>query len=274
MGLIWTRPKPSSLDAVQGGGFSRRGVNSQHQVIGNTHMKNILIIDDDPEILELLQQFLERQGFHVSTGDSDKQMWEALSENTFDLVILDVLLPGKDGLTLCRELRYKSEVPIVILTALDEETDRIVGLEVGADDYLAKPFSPRELLARMRAIFRRTDIVKRNENNETPKVFSFANCTFNSRKRELRSPDNLVIHLSRSEFDMLLLFVMRPQEVMDRNELSKLLRGYSLEAFDRSIDLHVSRLRGKLGPIIGSDDIIRTIRGEGYMFTLDVGHVS
>lgn len=235
-----------------------------------TAMKNILIIDDDPEILELLHQFLERQGLAVATGGSGVDMWAALQATKFDLVILDVLLPGVDGLTLCRELRAKSDVPIIILTALDEETDRIVGLEIGADDYLVKPFSPRELLARMRAVSRRTSSRPRDTNSVPPKQFHFAGFHFDTRKRELRAPGDLVVHLSRTEFDLLRFFVQHPFETIDRNRISEQLRGHELGAFDRSIDLHVSRLRTKLSPLIGHSDFIKTIRGTGYMFSLDV----
>ncbi|SDX57540.1 response regulator [Litoreibacter albidus] len=233
-------------------------------------MDHILVIDDDPEILELLQQFLQRQGLQVSTGASGDDLWAALEDNCYDLVILDVLLPGVDGLTLCRELRAKSDVPIVILTALDEETDRIVGLEVGADDYLVKPFSPRELLARIRAIFRRAALGSRNGVQNEPKVFTFEQFRFDVTKHELRAPNDVVIHLSRTEFDLLRLFVKRSHEAIDRNDISEHLRGHELGAFDRSVDLHVSRLRTKLAPLLGVEDFIRTIRGTGYMFTLDV----
>lgn len=233
-------------------------------------MKHILIIDDDPEIVSLLQQFLERQGLTVKTGGSGDDMWHLLESNSFDLVILDVLLPGVDGLTLCRELRAKSEVPIIILTALDEETDRIVGLEVGADDYLVKPFSPRELLARMRAISRRMSLYPQAAKPAGPKQFRFAGFRFDTRKRELRAPGDLIVHLSRTEFDLLRLFVQNPYETINRNVISEQLRGHELGAFDRSIDLHVSRLRTKLSPLLGDADFIKTIRGSGYMFSLEV----
>ncbi len=233
-------------------------------------MNHVLIIDDDPEITALLQQFLERQGLTVTTGGSGDDMWLALDDDEFDMVVLDVLLPGVDGLTLCRELRAKSEVPIIILTALDEETDRIVGLEVGADDYLVKPFSPRELLARMRAIARRMSLGSRGAQQDSPKKFQFLGFQFDTRKRELRAPNDLIVHLSRSEFDLLRLFVHHPYEVIDRNQISEQMRGHELGAFDRSIDLHVSRLRTKLAPLIGKEEFIKTIRGTGYMFALDV----
>lgn len=237
-------------------------------------MKDILIIDDDPEIVDLLQQFLERQGLTVKTGGSGQDMWRALEHDNFDLVVLDVLLPGVDGLTLCRELRGKSEVPIIILTALDEETDRIVGLEIGADDYLVKPFSPRELLARMRAISRRFSLGTRAAERDAPKQFRFAGFRFDTRKRELRAPDDVIVHLSRTEFDLLRFFVQHPYEVIDRNQISEQLRGHELGPFDRSVDLHVSRLRTKMAPLIGGSDFIKTIRGKGYMFSLDVEPVS
>lgn len=231
---------------------------------------HILLIDDDQEILDLLQEFLERQNFAVTTRASGADLWSIMETQGADLVILDIMLPGTDGLTLCRELRQNNTVPIILLTALDEETDRIVGLEVGADDYLVKPFSPRELLARMRAIFRRTRAAAGPEPARTPQSFTFSNCSFNPKKRELRSQEGILVHLSRSEFDLLLAFVMRPHHALDRDELSEIVRGHALEAFDRSIDLHVSRLRSKLEPIVKQKDIIKTVRGVGYMFAIDV----
>lgn len=233
-------------------------------------MKRLLIIDDDVEIVDLLKAFLESQGMAVSTGASGEDMWPVLEKTHVDLIILDVLLPGADGISLCRELRAKSDVPIILMTALDGETDRVVGLEVGADDYLVKPFNPRELLARVRAILRRTEGGLRATQMNTPTVFSFNGFQFDTRRRELRTPDNIIIHLSRTEFELLNIFVRQPSEVIDRNGLSEQLRGHELEAFDRSIDLHVSRLRSKLGPMLGDDSFIKTVRGAGYMFILEV----
>ncbi|MDO6617013.1 MULTISPECIES: response regulator [Pacificibacter] len=233
-------------------------------------MKRLLIIDDDAEIVSLLQAFFERQGIDVSTGASGEDMWSVLETTEIDLIILDVLLPGADGISLCRELRTQSDIPIIMLTALDGETDRVVGLEVGADDYLAKPFSPRELLARVRAIMRRIDGGLRATQSNTPAAFTFNGFRLDIRRRELRTPDNAVVHLSRTEFGLLNIFMHRPSEAIDRNTLSEELRGHELEAFDRSIDLHVSRLRSKIGPLLGDECFIKTVRGTGYMFTLDV----
>jgi len=233
-------------------------------------MKRILIIDDDVEIVALLKVFFEGHSIEVSTGSCDAEMWQALENAHIDLIVLDILLPGTDGISLCRELRAQSDVPIILMTALDGETDRVVGLEVGADDYLIKPFSPRELLARVRAILRRTEGGLRVTQMNMPTVFVFNGFQFDTRRRELRTPKNVVIHLSRTEFELLNIFVHRPSEALDRNTLSEQLHGHELDAFDRSIDLHVSRLRSKLGPLIGDDCFIKTVRGTGYMFTLDV----
>lgn len=233
-------------------------------------MKNLLIIDDDAEIVELLKSFFERQGICVSTGASGEDMWKVLQQSKIDLIILDVMLPGSDGITLCRELRAQSDIPIIMLTALDGETDRVVGLEVGADDYLVKPFSSRELLARARAIMRRTEGGLRATQHNIPAVFMFKGFRLDVRRRELRTPENVVVHLSRTEFELLNIFMHRPSEAIDRNEISEQLRGHELEAFDRSIDLHISRIRSKIGPLIGDECFIKTVRGTGYMFTLDV----
>jgi len=233
-------------------------------------MKNLLIIDDDAEIVALLKTFFEQQGINILTGSSGDDMWKTLKQSEIDLIILDVMLPGADGITLCRELRAQSDIPIIMLTALDGETDRVVGLEVGADDYLVKPFSSRELLARTRAIMRRTEGGLRATQQNIPAVFTFKGFRLDIRRRELRTPENVVIHLSRTEFELLNIFMHRPAEAIDRNEISEQLRGHELEAFDRSIDLHVSRIRSKIGPLIGDECFIKTVRGKGYMFTLDV----
>jgi two-component system OmpR family response regulator len=234
-------------------------------------MKHLLIIDDDTEIVELLKTFFERQNIAVSTGTCGEDLWNILEHTHIDLIVMDVMLPRSDGISLCRELRTQSDVPIIMLTALDGETDRVVGLEVGADDYLVKPFSSRELLARVRAIMRRADGGRmRATHQNLPTIFTFNGFRFDTRRRELRTPENVVVHLSRTEFELLNIFMHRPNEAIDRNEISEQLRGHELAAFDRSIDLHICRIRSKIGPLLGDELFIQTVRGTGYMFTLDV----
>lgn len=233
-------------------------------------MEKVLVVDDDPEIRTLLSDFLKNQGLKVFSAANGSEMWEALARDQVDLVVLDVMMPGSDGLTICRELRATSSVPIIIVSALDAETDCVVGLEIGADDYVVKPFSPRELLARMRAVFRRMTAEGADRSGASATNFIFCGFRFDARKRELRTPDDVIVHLSRSEFDLLFLFVKNPYELMDRNLISQHLRGHELSAFDRSVDLLVSRLRNKLSHLIDEEDFIKTVRGVGYMFSLDV----
>jgi len=195
-------------------------------------------------------------------------MFEALNEQKIDLVILDVMLPGEDGLSLCRKLREVSKVPVIMLTAMGDQTDRIVGLEIGADDYLVKPFDTRELLARVRAVLRRSsNDSSLHASTETRPVLAFDGWRLDVARRELRSSDNTLMILSGAEFDLLLAFAEHPQRVLARDQLLDLARGASHEAFDRSIDVLVSRLRRKLEVDNKSPAVIRTIRSGGYIFT-------
>ncbi|WP_051068027.1 response regulator [Octadecabacter antarcticus] len=233
-------------------------------------MKHLLIIDDDAKIVSFLKGFFESHGIKVSTGSSGNEMWQALESEKIDFVILDALMPGTNENTLCSELKSQSNVPTVLMTALDGETNIIVGLEAGADDYVVNPFNPCELLARMRAVSRRNNSNFSMSQTNISTIFSFSSFQFDTRRRELRASENVLVHLSRTEFELLKIFVHRPSEAIDRNTLSELLRGHELEAFDRSIDLHVSRLRSKLGPRVGGGNFIKTVRGTGYMFDLEV----
>ena len=231
---------------------------------------HILIVDDDREIRELLSRFLARNGCRVSVAREEREMRKVLQDASIDLIVLDAMLPGKDGFTICRELRATGGVPIIMLTAIGDETDRIVGLEMGADDYVAKPFNPRELLARMRAVLRRSAAPQRPEENAAGGLLRFAGWTLDVGRRHLLSPEGALVTLSTGEFDLLLAFAERPQRTLSRDQLLDLARGRGPAPFDRSIDVQVSRLRRKIEADPRAPGIIATVRGGGYMFTAPV----
>lgn len=227
----------------------------------------LLLVDDDVEICELLSDLLRKYGYAVLTAGDGKQMFHLLAENTVDLIVLDVMLPGEDGLSLCRKLRSLSSLPIIMLTANSEETDRIIGLEMGADDYMAKPFNPRELVARIKAVLRRshdnTQIIK---NQQEAEQYEFAGWKMETASRRLMAPDGIEIILSAGEYALLNIFITRPRRVLSRDQLLELLHNRSYGPFDRSVDIQVSRLRQKLGDDPKNPHIIKTVRGGGYLF--------
>ncbi|OCQ42557.1 DNA-binding response regulator [Aeromonas veronii] len=237
---------------------------------GNTH---ILVVDDHSEIRDLLKRFLEQHGLRVSCARDGKEMKRLLEEREFDLLVLDLMMPGEDGLTLCRELRVKSNLPIIMLTAMGEETDRIIGLEMGADDYLAKPFNPRELLARIKAVMRRTQAETQPAAETLTRDLRFDRWLLDVNRRELVDEDGVGLSLSTAEFDLLKVFLERPQRVLSRDQLLDLARGREAVAFDRAIDTLVSRLRRKLERDPKNPGLIKTIWGGGYMFSADVTQV-
>ncbi|MDO2436437.1 response regulator [Aeromonas veronii] len=237
---------------------------------GNTH---ILVVDDHSEIRDLLKRFLEQHGLRVSCARDGKEMKRLLEEREFDLLVLDLMMPGEDGLTLCRELRVKSNLPIIMLTAMGEETDRIIGLEMGADDYLAKPFNPRELLARIKAVMRRTQTDTQPAAETLTRDLRFDRWLLDVNRRELVDEDGVGLSLSTAEFDLLKAFLERPQRVLSRDQLLDLARGREAVAFDRAIDTLVSRLRRKLERDPKNPELIKTIWGGGYMFSADVTQV-
>jgi len=224
----------------------------------------LLIVDDDLHIRDLLIRYLTQAGFAVAGVEDGAAMDEWLAHDQADLVILDLMLPGEDGLSLARRLRRDSQVPIVMLSARGDDIDRIVGLEVGADDYLAKPFNPRELLARVRAVLRRREPTP-IERQETP-VSAFGPFRLDGWRREL-SRGGEPVPLTSGEFDLLQVFVARPNRVMNRDSLLDLLKGYERSPFDRSIDVLVARLRSKIEPDTKRPLYIRTVWGKGYVFT-------
>jgi two-component system OmpR family response regulator len=237
----------------------------------NAATETVLVVDDDAEIRALLSRYLGEQGYLVSAVSDGDAMWEALADMTPDIIVLDLMLPGSDGLSLCRDVRAKSDIPVIMLTARGDETDRIVGLELGADDYLPKPFSPRELLARMRTILRRA------RSTPGPKLpageplhLRFAGWRLDTSERQLVSPRGIVVPLSGAEYRLLRVFLDHPQRVLSREQLMDLLHGREGDAFDRSIDVRVSRLRHRLGEDAREPGIIRTVRNEGYVLAASV----
>ena len=231
---------------------------------------HILIVDDDREIRDLLARFLARHDFRVDTAADGKDMDQKLAGGRFDLIVLDLMMPGEDGLSICRRLRNDSNIPIVMLTALGEEADRIVGLEIGADDYLPKPFNPRELLARIRAVLRRLEGTGAAATGDRPRKLMFDGWEVDLAARELRGPDSTLVVLTSGEFDLLEALVERPQQVLSRDQLADLTSGRVLGPLDRSIDVALSRLRRKLGEDPKSPRLIKTVRHGGYYFAADV----
>jgi two-component system OmpR family response regulator len=226
----------------------------------------ILMVDDDPGICDVVSDFLGRHGYAVETAGDAVQMEKALARGSVDLVVLDVMLPGEDGLAICRRLAASDGPAIIMLSAMGEETDRIVGLELGADDYLPKPCNPRELLARVRAVLRRRQ-EPRQVDAELGAGCEFAGWRLDLVRRELRSPQGVIVNLSSGEFTLLRAFVERPQRVLTRDRLLDLARGPDSDAYDRAIDVQISRLRKKLDDGASGVELIRTVRNEGYVFT-------
>ncbi len=230
---------------------------------------HILIVDDDREIRDLLAKFLKQHGYRVTTAQDGREMKRCVEDWAIDLIVLDVMMPGDDGLTLCRNLRASSQMPVIMLTAMGEETDRIIGLEMGADDYLAKPFNPRELLARIKAVLRRTSGQTQSDIQEGD-CFIFNDWEFRPEQRELKNDEGVLVPLSRGEFELLDTFVRHPNRVLNRDQLLDMARGREAIPFDRAIDVQVSRLRKKLKDDPKSPAIIKTVRGGGYMFAAKV----
>jgi two-component system OmpR family response regulator len=231
---------------------------------------HILIVDDDTEIRRLLGDYLRRNGLRATAVADGKSMWSALETERIDLVVLDLMLPGEDGLTLCRRLRADSDLPVIMLTARGDETDRIVGLEMGADDYVPKPFSPRELLARIKVVLRRSRSLPRNLRPEEARLMRFARWTLDTTTRNLLSPDGVVVALSGAEYRLLRVLLTHPNRVLSRDQLMDLTRGREADPFDRSIDVQVSRLRQRLGDDPKDPALIKTVRGEGYVLAAQV----
>ncbi|MFZ6759015.1 response regulator [Undibacterium sp. Ji50W] len=236
----------------------------------NTGRLQVLLVDDDADIGQLLSNYLEKFDISCVAVQDGVAMQAAIQAQDFDVILLDLMLPGDDGLTLLRKLRRHATTPVIMLTARGEFADKILGLESGADDYLIKPLDARELVARIQSVVRRcsTAVRQTHETAENqPAELRFASWTLHLATRQLRSPDKLVIPLSNAEFRLLHAFIRRPGQVLSRDQLLDIARNKSSEVFDRSIDLLVSRLRQKLGDDPRHPSMLKTIRGEGYMFS-------
>jgi len=231
---------------------------------------HVLVVDDDQEIRTLLREYLQKNGYRVTAVADGRGMWAALQQAQPDIIVLDLMLPGDDGLTLCRDLRARSELPVIMLTARGEETDRIIGLEMGADDYLPKPFNPRELLARIKSILRRARALPDNLQPDDARSIGFAGWTLDVAARHLVSPAGVVVALSATEYKLLRIFLSHPNRVLNRDQLIDLMLSRDAMPFDRSIDMQVSRLRHRLGEGAREPVIIKTVRGEGYVLSASI----
>lgn len=227
---------------------------------------HLLVVDDDREIRDLLSSLLGRRGYRVNTAEDERAMRRFLAYAKVELIILDVMLPGMDGLAICRELRSSSETPIIMLTARGETTDRIVGLEMGADDYLAKPFDVHELEARIKAVLRRRRTADHAERDAQCSTLEFEGWKLQLRQRQLVSPAGALVDLSFSEFELLSALAERSQRVLSRDQLLDITSGRESSPFDRSVDIRISRLRRKIEPDPRKPSLIKTIRSGGYMF--------
>ena len=227
---------------------------------------HILVVDDHREIRELLARYFEKNGLRVSAADGGAGMRQIMRAAAIDVVVLDIMMPGEDGLTLCRQIRQTSDVPIVLLTAVSEETDRIVGLELGADDYVTKPFNPRELLARIRAILRRVASATRGDPSAPRTLYRFDRWTLDPASHALLDESGEPVALGTAEFRLLQAFVSRPGMVLTRDQLLDITAGRNAQIFDRSIDNLVSRLRRRIERDPQQPALIKTVWGDGYMF--------
>jgi two-component system OmpR family response regulator len=235
---------------------------------------HLLVVDDAFDIREPLAKFLDKNGFRVTTAENAAAARARLNAEKIDLVVLDVMMPGEDGLSLCRYLSANTAVPVILLTALSEETDRVVGLEVGADDYITKPFSQRELLARIKNVLRRVTDAAAGQPEGMEGSYVFEGWTFKVGERELRNPEGVLVPITTVDFYLLSTFLAHPKDVLDRDKLLGLAHGMQPDIFDRTIDLQVSRLRRKIEPDPKAPAYIKTVRGKGYVWCIDVKRAS
>ena len=231
---------------------------------------HILVVDDDPKIRTGLSKFLTEQGLRVTVANDGRDMQGKLAHANIDLIVLDVMMPGEDGLSLCRKLAGDGGVPIILLTAVAGEMDRVVGLELGAEDYVCKPFNPRELLARIRVVLRRRPATAPTEKARIVKCYRFADWVLDARARTLTSPSGAHVEVTTGEFDLLQAFVEHPNVVLTRDQLLDLARGRASMAIDRAVDVQVMRLRRKLEADPQTPQLIKTVRNSGYIFTPEV----
>ena len=235
-----------------------------------TDLPHLLLVDDERSIREPLAQYLTRQGFRVTQAADAAAARDRLGAYAIDLAIIDIMMPGEDGLSLCRHIRATSEVPVILLTARTEETDRIVGLELGADDYVTKPFSPRELATRVKVILRRVQAGGTRQHAPDSGAYAFAGWVLRTGERVLVDREGVSVPLSTGEYNLLLALVTRPRQVLTRDQLLDLTQGREAAAFDRAIDNQVSRLRRKIESDTRSPAIIKTVWGGGYMLAAEV----
>ena len=236
-----------------------------------TTSPHILVIDDDQDVRDLVSEYLGKNEMRVSAGSSGREMFALFDREAIDLVLLDLKLPGEDGMQLARALRERATVPIVLLTGRNEEADRVMGLELGADDYITKPFSPRELLARVRAVLRRYQVqATLPERDSTRRAFRFSGWELNLRTRRLVSPDGSSVELSNGEFSLLNALCRAPRRVLTRDQLLSMSRLHEGEVYDRTIDVQIRRLRLKVEPDAAHPTLILTERGAGYSLASDV----
>lgn len=231
---------------------------------------HILIVDDDRQIRASLARFLTANGFRISAAEDGAAMFAAIEKGRFDLVVLDIMMPGEDGLTLCRRLREASRIPVIFLTALSGEIDCVAGLELGADDYICKPVRPRELLARIRAVLRRGGDMAPQRERAPVVSYEFERWRLDAVRRTLRNPKGVLVELTGGEFDLLLVFAEHPRNVLTRDQLLDLTRGREAAVLDRSIDVQVGRLRRKIEADPQLPMLIKTVRSGGYVFCADV----
>jgi two-component system, OmpR family, response regulator len=235
---------------------------------------HILVVDDHREIRDAVTRYLEKNGMRATSARDAVDMDAKLANGQFDLIVLDVMMPGEDGLSVCRRLSATGAVPILMLTALGEETDRIVGLEIGADDYLAKPFNPRELIARIKAILRRSTRSESYAGSLSGRRIAFAHWVLDTDSRVLSSEDGAQIDLTSAEFKLLTVLLERPRFVLSRDQLLDLTAGRAASVFDRTIDNQISRLRRKIELDASRPRIVTTVRGGGYCLAADVHELS
>src|SRR5580692_4470143 len=260
---IFGNKKVASLPVLSGKGF-----------IMPSMPPNILVVEDDRETRTLIAKYLRNNSCNVTTANDGREMSRAMTDHRVDLLILDVMLPGEDGLSLCRKIRSESQIPIIMLTARGEDVDRILGLEMGADDYLAKPFNPRELLARINAVLRRQAAAQTVSTSNGATALTFLGWRIDFRLRELRDPAGARVAMTSAEFDLLRTFCERPGRVLSRDSLLDLTQGRHAGSFERSIDVLVSRIRRKIEPDPQDSSMIKTVRSGGYMFTPTVSAVT
>jgi two-component system OmpR family response regulator len=235
---------------------------------------HILVVDDEREIREPLAKYLVKNGLRASVAAGGAEARKEIKTSAIDLVVLDIMMPGEDGLSLCRHLRETTDIPVILLTAMVEDTDRVVGLEIGADDYLTKPFNPRELLARIKAVLRRANAVPRPRGATAGERLKFGGWVLDMDRRELVGGDGVAAPLSTAEFKLLSAFLRRPGIVLSREQLLDLTSGRGAEVFDRTIDNQVSRLRRKIETDPKNPVLVKTVWGGGYMFTAEVEEAS